>query len=176
MSDAKWRLQRNQTRSALSPYAYLPHRLDVDSDDADHTGPDDLRFVDHGSGTKVPIPSLLFLVRSLELQDLTISPPPLTIPLGLDFNRLLPLFLHQLWTLNHQRKLRPQPSQNRTARPRTAHHRFRKRPVNRRFRPDSQMPPCSTPEKRTKIVSSSVLLPLLLCLRPLHPIRTVQTV
>ena len=76
-------------RSVLFLYAYLARCSDVDIHGADHTGRDHGRFVDREGGTKSflpgPVPSLLFLVYSLGLQDLTILSPPLTIPLGLKF-------------------------------------------------------------------------------------------
>jgi hypothetical protein len=67
------------------------------TDGVDHIGRDDARFVDHESGTNTilpgPTPSLLFLVHSLEHQDLTIFPPPLTILLGLNSHHLPHSFL-----------------------------------------------------------------------------------
>ena len=80
--------KRTKTRPALFLYSYLAHLPEVGTDGADHTGGDHVRFVDRGSGTKTflprPIPSLLFLVHSLELKDLTIFSTPPTILLGLN--------------------------------------------------------------------------------------------
>jgi hypothetical protein len=77
---------------------------------------------------------------------------PSPSPLVFDSHPLFPPFLRQLWTLNPQRKLRPQTSRNRTARPRVARPPFRKRPVSHRFRPNFQTLLCSTLEKRIGIV------------------------
>jgi len=70
-----------KARSVLLLHAYPPHCPDVDTDGADHTGRNDTRFVGNESVIRPPlprpIPSLLFLVHSLERSSHFHSPSPL---------------------------------------------------------------------------------------------------
>ena len=134
-----------EARSAPPLHAYLPRCLDVN-----YISYSEVRFVDHESGTKVPIPSL-FLVRSLELQDLTIPASPLPPSSPVMDSR--------------------SPAETLTTNKPHAHEWY-----ITSFRLDSQMLLYSIIKERIKIVLSSVPLPLFPLPPHLHPTRTVRTV
>ena len=150
MSDAKLRLNRSAS-SSLPSLIFFPVRTltqTLSTTPAVTTHALSTAEVEQRLPSATIVPRLL--AGTPRPNDLATSPHH--PPLAFDSHPLLPLFPRQLWTLKHQRKLRPQTSRNRTARPRVVRPPFRKRPFNHRYRPDFQTPLCSTLEKRTEIV------------------------